>query len=188
MPDPDDHPLAGLHSGHVDKGLHYHLDLPPTMAELLGLQQAPSWDGRSYADSILTGEDTGRDSLIISQCAHVCQRSVRFDEWLYIRTYHDGYHLFDKEMLFHIKDDIHELHNLAPARPDICREAAYRLLDWHDQMMMSMEHDVDPLWTVIREGGPYHAKGNLSEYAERLIESGRGRYVEELRKRHPQEN
>lgn len=178
----------GCIAGHVDSGLHYHLDLPPTMAELLGLQQAPSWDGRSYADSILTGEDTGRDSLIISQCAHVCQRSVRFDEWLYIRTYHDGYHLFDKEMLFHIKDDIHELHNLAPARPDICREAAYRLLDWHDEMMMSMEHDVDPLWTVIREGGPYHAKGNLSEYAERLNESGRGRYVEELRKRHPQEN
>ncbi|WP_274649541.1 sulfatase [Paenibacillus humicola] len=177
----------GLTSGTVDSGLHYHLDLPPTMAELMGRQAAPSWDGRSYAASILSGEDTGRDSLVISQCAHVCQRSVRFGDWLYIRTYHDGYHLFDKEMLFDIKQDGHEQHNLAAQRPDLCREAVYRLTEWHDDMMMSMDFDVDPLWTVMREGGPYHAKGHLREYAARLAETGREQYVEELRRRHPRE-
>ncbi|TYP73197.1 sulfatase family protein [Paenibacillus methanolicus] len=177
----------GGKTGHVDAGLHYHLDLPPTMAELMGLAPPSSWDGRSYAGSILAGEDTGRESLIVSQCAHVCQRSVRFGDWLYIRTYHDGYHLFDRELLFHLKDDPHEQHNLAEARPDLCREAAYRLLDWHDAMMMSMDHDVDPLWTVMREGGPYHAKGHLNAYADRLAETGRGQHVDELRRRHPRE-
>ncbi|GGD78571.1 sulfatase family protein [Paenibacillus nasutitermitis] len=177
----------GRTAGSVDTGLHYHLDLPPTMAELMELPPAPSWDGRSYAGSVLAGEDTGRESLVISQCAHVCQRSVRFDDWLYIRTYHDGYHLFDKEMLFNLKDDIYEQNNVAPQRPDICREAVYRLTDWHDSMMASMDCDVDPLWTVMMEGGPYHAKGHLKEYGERLLESGREQALIELRKRHPRE-
>ena len=49
----------------------------------------------------------------MSQCAHVCQRSVRFDDWLYMRSYHDGYHLFPQEMLFHLATDPHEQRNVA---------------------------------------------------------------------------
>ncbi|MDF2653386.1 MAG: sulfatase, partial [Paenibacillus sp.] len=99
--------------GHVDDGLHYHLDLLPTIAEQLGKPIRPSWDGVSYAAALKSGDECGRDYLVVSQCAHVCQRSVRFGDYLYIRTYHDGYHLFDKEMLFNLKEDPHEQHNLA---------------------------------------------------------------------------
>lgn len=138
--------------------LHYHLDLPPTIMDLLGIERPTSWDGASYAPTIMNGEDTGRQYLVFSQCVHVCQRSVRFQDWLYIRTYHDGYHGFEKEMLFHLRDDPYEQHNLAKERPDICREAVYLLNDWHDDMMATMPYDVDPLWTVIKEGGPVIAK------------------------------
>ncbi|GGH80173.1 arylsulfatase A-like enzyme [Pullulanibacillus pueri] len=177
----------GAVHGHVDEGFHYHLDLPPTIAEMLGKEPAPSWDGQSYAPVLQKGEDAGREFLVVSQCAHVCQRSVRFGDWLYIRTYHDGYHLFNKEMLFNIKDDVYEQHDLAKERPDLCREAVYYLNEWHDDMMQTMTFDIDPLWTVIQEGGPYHAKGNLKRYVKRLEETGRGRFVPELMKRHPRE-
>lgn len=143
--------------GAVDEGLHYNLDLAPTIAGLLGIEKAASWDGTSFHNSILQGEETGRDFLVITQCAHVCQRSVRFKEWLYIRSYHDGYNGFPKEMLFHLTEDPYEQNNLAAKHPDICKEAVYLLNDWHDDMMASMEFDVDPLWTVMREGGPFHA-------------------------------
>lgn len=174
-------------SDHVDTELHYHLDLLPTVADLIGKPHASSWDGQSYADTLRTGQAGGRDYLVFSQCAHVCQRSVRFGDWLYIRTYHDGYHLFNKEMLFNIKEDPYEQFDLAGQRPDLCKEAVYLLNEWHDEMMASMPYDVDPLWTVIREGGPYHAKGFLKGYVERLRESGRGDAVEELMRRHPRE-
>lgn len=177
----------GMQEGIVDKGLHYHLDLPPTIAELLGRQPMPSWDGASYAKVLRSGEEAGREYLVVSQCAHVCQRSVRFGDWLYIRTYHDGYHLFDKEMLYHLGDDPHEQINLAAERPDLCREAVYWLNDWHDRMMASMPYDTDPLWTVMKEGGPYHAKGSLPRYLERLEQTGRGDAVPELIRRHPRE-
>jgi hypothetical protein len=54
-------------------------------------------------------------------------------------------------------------------------------------MMMTMPYDTDPLWTVMREGGPYHARGHLKKYCEYLEKTGRSWAIPELRKRHPQE-
>jgi choline-sulfatase len=150
-------PNGGL-KGAVDDGLHYQLDLAPTLASLLNAPAPNSWDGSSYADSLTSGAPTGRDYLVVSQCAHVCQRSVRFEDWLYIRTFHDGHHGFPKEMLFDLKHDPYEQHNLAEERRDICMRAVYLLNEWHDEMMSTMPHDNDPLWTVMKEGGPLHAR------------------------------
>lgn len=83
----------GMRTG-VDKGLHYSLDLLPTLAEIFGLPSYQYWDGKSYAPTLLKGADCGREYLVVSQGSHVCQRSVRFDHYIYIHTYHDGYHLF----------------------------------------------------------------------------------------------
>ena len=174
-------------AGHVDDGLHYNLDLPPTLAQLFDRDRAPSWDGASYAPAITDGAECGRDYLVLSQCAHVCQRSVRFGPWLYMRTYHDGYHLFPDEMLYNVDQDPHEERNAAPERPEECRQAVYYLTEWHDAMMKSMSYDVDPLWTVIKEGGPAHARGRLRPYCEYLEQTNRGWAIPELKRRHPGE-
>lgn len=176
----------GKNENHVDQGLHYNLDLLPTLAELFDTEPCGKWDGESFA-KVLEGEDLGRSELVISQCAHVCQRSVRFDDWIYMRTYHDGYHLFPKEMLYNVNIDPHEQNNVAGEYPDICYEGAHRLLNWHDDMMSTMDSDCDPLWTVMREGGPYHARGHLKDYCKWLKATGRGDAIEELRRRHPDE-
>jgi arylsulfatase A-like enzyme len=174
-------------AGHVDRGLHVNLDLAPTLAEMLGVQPSPAWDGQSYAPALTECRDAGRDSLVLSQCCHGCQRSVRFGDWIYIRTYHDFFHLYPKEMLFNLRDDPHEQRNLAASRSDICREAVHRYLDWHDRMMETMPEDADPLWSVMKEGGPFHSRGHLPKYCERLEATGRGWAVEELKRRHPGE-
>lgn len=174
-------------TGSVDRGLHYNLDLAPTLAELLGKDPIESWDGQSYAPALLSGGDCGRDHLVLSQCAHVCQRSVRLGPWLYVRTYHDGFRLFPDEMLFDIVDDPHEQSDLAEQQPDVCRDAVGRLNAWHDAMMKSMRAEADPLWTVMREGGPYHVRGMLREYCKRLDATGRREAATDLRRRHPDE-
>ncbi|MHA0858182.1 sulfatase family protein [Paenibacillus sp. CMAA1364] len=147
--------------GTTNNELHYHLDLAPTLAEMVGVAAPDRWDGQSFADSITTGGTTGREFLVLSQCAHVCQRSVRYKDWLYIRSYHDGHHGFPKEMLFDLKNDPYEQHNLAEERRDICKEVVYLLNEWHDEMMATMDCDIDPLWTVMKEGGPIHAREYL---------------------------
>ncbi|MGE9293173.1 MAG: sulfatase-like hydrolase/transferase [Puniceicoccales bacterium] len=73
--------------------LHYNLDLAPTLMDLLGGEKQPLWDGESYASALTDNANVGRDEVTISQCCHVCQRSIRWDKWLYMRTYHDGFHL-----------------------------------------------------------------------------------------------
>lgn len=172
----------------VDSALHYGLDLAPTLADIFNQKPAERWDGKSYAKTITDGTPDGHGELIISQCAHVCQRSVRFDDWIYIRTYHDGFHLFNREMLFNLKDDPYEQNDLAKKQPEICREAAYRLLNWQDDMMNSMDYDTDPLWTVIKEGGPYHSHPKhkkLAGYCEFLKSIGNEKAAVALEKKYP---
>ncbi len=177
----------GGQKGIRDSAFHYNLDLLPTMADLLGTEHGENWDGLSYSKTITDGTEQGRDSVIISQMAHVCQRSARFGDWLYIRTYHDGYHLFDKEMLFNIKDDPYEQHDLKDEHPELCAEGAKLILDWHDEQMMKSDSQIDPLWTVLREGGPFHARGHLDQYLVRLEQTGRKEGADLLRKKYHHE-
>jgi arylsulfatase A-like enzyme len=189
----------GMKSKSIDDGLHYNLDLLPTLAEMLdidptppfakkmGLKIDPNWDGKSFASALKTGEKCGRKYLVVSQCCHVCQRAVRFDKWIYIRTYHDGYHLFPDEMLFDLEADPHEQFDLAEKHPEICRQAVTYLNEWHDDMMRTMDSPIDPLWTVMQEGGPFHARGQLQKYCEFLEGTSREWAIAELKKRHPEE-
>ncbi|MEX2606410.1 MAG: sulfatase [Kiritimatiellia bacterium] len=173
--------------GTTDDGLHYHLDLPPTVAELLGAEAKPTWDGRSYAETLRNGANTGRDALIIGQCVHVCQRAVRFDRWQYIRTYDDGYHLFPTEMLFDLESDPHEQLNKAGEEPAVCDRGLRLLTEWSEEMLRSSPRNQDPLWTVVKEHGLIYNCGQLPAYCERLQATGRGWAVAELKRRHPHE-
>jgi len=170
----------------TDGELRCNIDLAPTLAALVGAPPAPTCEGMSFTDAV-TGEGApGRDYVVLSQCAHVCQRSVRTPKYLYMRTYHDGYHLFNDEMLFAIEEDPHELNDRAS--DDIAQRNAHaHLLDeWYGRMMATMPdgYAEDPLWTVMREGGPFHARGRLTDYCRRLYLTGRGWAVPLLWERH----
>lgn len=194
-------------AGAVDAGLHYHLDTAPSLLDILDghTDGCPElWDGQSWAATWRDGRSAGRDDLVISQCCHVAQRSVRFDHdghrWLYMRTYHDGYHGFPQEMLYDLQDDPHELSDLAESQPAVCAEGVRRLSRWHDANMQKMvrfgSDIIDPLWTVMREGGPHHANliegrgqpqarfGGMPGYLKRLRETGRAKHAEGIIAKH----
>lgn len=179
----------GAQKGAVVEGFHDNVDLLPTMQELLGTEIAGNYDydGVSYAKTLMTGKDCSRESVVLTQCCHVCQRSARFGDYLYIRTVHGGYHLFPREMLFNVKEDPHQLHDLSAEHPELCDQGARIILNWTDDIMKKSDFDVDPLWTVMREGGPEHSRGMLESYIRRLEETGRGEYVPALRAKYPGE-
>ncbi|MBR5312400.1 MAG: sulfatase [Clostridia bacterium] len=177
----------GGQAGLVDNEFHYNVDLCPTIADLFGLEPAKNWDGTSYADTIRDGTPISREYVVLSQMAHVCQRSVRFGDWLYMRTYHDGYHNFPKEMLYNIADDYYETTNVAAEHPDICDKAAHMLLEWFDNAMMTSRTGIDPMQTVLREGGPFHTRGWLKTYCDFLRRTDRADEADRLIARHPDE-
>jgi len=175
--------------GIVDKAFHDNTDLCPTVTELLNVSVDPQYryDGQSYASTVLSGETAGRPHLVLSQCAHVCQRSARFGDYLYIRTVHGGGHLFEDEMLFNVKEDPHQLRNLAKERPDLVAQGAKIILDWVDSNMKVSIYDTDPMWTVMREGGPEHSRGEISAYRSRLMGTPREYGVAALEAKYPDE-
>jgi arylsulfatase A-like enzyme len=174
----------GLPAGRVDTGLHYNLDLPPTVAEMLGAHTPSTWDGCSYAPALREGAEVGRECLIVSQCAWSCQRSVRWGRWMLIRTYDDGFKGYPPVMLYDIEADPHETSDLAAQQPEVVHRGLALLDAWHTEMMAASEHPVDPLWTVMREGGPFHTRGYLQSYAQRLRDSGRGAHAGRLVAQH----
>ncbi len=174
-------------SPRVDSAFHYQIDFAATLVELVGGSVPGNWDGRSFAKGFQSGVAEGRESLIVSQGAWICQRAVRFEDYLFLRTYHDSYHAFPDIMLFDIRSDPHEQRNLAPDRPDLCTRGATALEAWTAEMMCSASHAQDPMWTVLREGGPFHSRGQLSKYLARLRQTGRAGWADRLAAAHPDE-
>jgi len=177
--------------GSSDEALHYHFDWAATMIELLGGQVPENWDGVPFTAALRAGKEEGRDNLVVSQAAWSCMRSVRFrqagEDYICLRTYHDGYKDLEPVMLFNLTRDPHEQHDLAPAQPELVNLAMGKLADWQQAQMLSHTSDVDPMMTVLREGGPFHTRGTLPRYLAHLRATGREAAAERLERLHPEE-
>ncbi len=172
----------------VDRALHYQFDLAATVIELVGGTVPENWDAVSFAGAFRNGAESGRDYLVVSAGAASFTRSIRFDDYLCIRLYHDGYQCFPNDLLrFDVTEDPHEQHDLAPERPDLVGQALLLLDEWYGQMMHSATHAQDPMWSVIVEGGPQDTRGWLPAYLERLRQTGRSHWAEKLKKKYPNE-
>lgn len=168
-------------SGRIDRALHYQFDVGATLLELAGAEVPAAWDARSFAPAFRNGTDDGRVALVLSQMAWSCQRSVRVDNWLYIRTYHSGLKDLPREMLFDVECDPHQTEDRTDRDPSVVERARSILLQWLDDAMIDAEVTEDPMWTVIREGGPSLARGRLDDYLERLRATGRGHLAPRVR-------
>ncbi len=181
----------GQQGGRVDRAIHYHYDWAATLVELLGGAVPASWDGRPFTDAFRGGREAGREYVVVSQGAWSCQRGVRFDAggeaYLCLRTYHDGYKMVEPLMLFNLTRDPHEQVDLSAARPDLVDHAMRLLADWEREMMLSSRTSIDPMMTVLREGGAHHTRGCLPQYLERLRQTGRAHHAERLARLHPDE-
>lgn len=177
----------GLTSERVDRALHYHYDWAATLIELLGGSVPPWWDGRPFTAAFRAGAEDGRPYLVTSQGAWACQRGVRFEQYLCLQTYHDGHKQLEPIMLFDLAADPHEQHDLAADRPELVSRALGLLAEWYHEMMVTSPHESDPLMTVLRDGGPYHTRGELRAYLARLRATGRAAHAERLAARHPEE-
>jgi arylsulfatase A-like enzyme len=166
-------------------GLHYQIDVMATVLELSGATVPETWDGRSFAPALTAGEPSGRQHLVLSHAAWTAQRSVRLGNWLCMETYWDAFHGFPEVMLFDLADDPYEQHDLAPVSPDVVQHALLLLHEWKEEAMSRSSHGIDPMWSVLHEGGPWHSRVDVGWYLERLRATGRGQWADRFEARGP---
>ncbi|MEQ6377840.1 sulfatase [Bacillaceae bacterium S4-13-56] len=180
--------IAGpqIKQGHIDEDFHYQIDLGPTLAALVGGKQRERWDGNSFLRAITDGESAGRPHVVVSQNAWSCQRGVRFDNWMFIRTYHDGLKELPDFMLFDIENDPHETTNLFYKRPEIAAKGLQILDEWVADQMKTSDTPIDPMWSVIHEGGPFHTRDDidLDRYLKQLRSQNRNEAADRLEQRY----
>jgi hypothetical protein len=109
------------------------------------------------------------------------------EDYLCLRTYHDGYKALEPIMLFNLSRDFHLQEELSGTKPAIVDKALSLLEGWYQEQMKSSDYDVDPLMTVLREGGPFYTRGQLGRFIERLNATGRSHHAQRLAERHPNE-
>ncbi len=183
------HPEGLGGKGRVDRSLYYQFDFAATLLDLFGGEVPESWDAKSFLEDFRNEREGGRDYLVVSNCAWSCQRSVRWSDYLLVRTYHSGFKNYPDKMLFNVEEDPHELNDLAGDRPDLVAEGMEKLEEWATEEMSRTPRREDPLWIVMREGGPFHARYTSSDfegYKERLRQTGRSKYADELDERRQQ--
>lgn len=172
-------------AGREDGRLMYSLDLAATALEWSGREVPGRWDGKSFAGDFVGGKSRNRrDHLVLSQLAWCAQRSARWGKYICIETYHDGFHDYPEYMVFDLEADPHEQRDLSASRPDFVATGKQLLHDWHREEMGKASHRVDPLQTVMAEGGPYHVRDRGPGYLERLRATGREDVADRLARKH----
>ncbi len=96
-----------------------HVDLAPTIANLIGLPAAPDWQGRSLFDE----SHPHRAYFYVAE-THF-RLAVREANWKYIYSVHDG-----RDELYDLQADPLEQRNVAAQHPDRCDRLRQRLAAW----------------------------------------------------------
>src|SRR5207253_2113053 len=139
-----------------------------TILQMLDGEMPQNWDGRPI--------HSPRDYLVLSQAAWACQRAVRFANYLCIKTFFDPHHGWPELMLFDISNDPHQQHDLAKQKPNVVSAGLAKLAEWR----AAMDIELDPMQTVLSEGGGFYARGKLEKYLERLKKTGRAEAEKKL--------
>lgn len=159
-------------------GLMYHLDLCPTLCDLLGVPVPQGWHGMSVADVVRGGTRTGRPHLVLSHGSYTYQRGVRTAQHLYVSTLHPGCFQVEPEQLYGIDGDPHMTQNLIREKPDLAVSMRALLGQWEHQYARPGINDGDPM-QLRRYETPWSAF-SAERYAERLRQTGRGHLARQL--------
>lgn len=96
----------------------------------------------------------------------------------------DGLKDLPEIMLYDRVQDPHELVDIAAMKPDKVNEGLALLERWVTEQLMSSDTKEDPMMKIIEEGGPFHTRGKLPDYAEYFKRIGRPEISELMLKKY----
>ena len=91
------------------------------------------------------------------------------------------------EMLFDLKSDPHQQNDLASAGLAELTRGRDLLGQWLGDMVVDAARGRDPHDNVMQEGGPYHVRGKLESYLQRLRKTERSHLADQLAEKYASE-
>ena len=165
----------------VSDGLQYHLDLPPTVLDLLGYEVPEDWSGASFAPALRGDAWEGRDHVVCGTGIWTFQRCVRTPDHLFIRTLHSGNYNLDPASLFHMGDDPNQTNNLIDSEPHIAAHHDHLLADWWHENCSGPDSVRDPFQSMMDIGPDIYCSPEL--YLGYLEDEGHHQQAADLRRR-----
>lgn len=188
----------GSQAGKKKDALLCNIDLLPTILELIDADLSQPIDGKSFADLLVSEQDTGRDFFFTEMTWHDQyrpMRGIRTNEYSYVQNFEDGPEVYisvdahlspsgeevrdacyvpnKPEEFYDLKKDPMEQHNVIddPAYQTIINQFRLKVANW-------MSETGDPLLT-----GPIKGHGS-SRWANEIKEGraypGRSAYFEKV--------
>ncbi|GLH96797.1 sulfatase family protein [Phytohabitans aurantiacus] len=164
-----------------DNSLLYHIDLAPTICDLLDIPVPEGWQGTSFADAIRGEEIASREYLVLGHGAHSYQRAVRTRDHLYIRTFHPGAFRAEWEQCFDVTNDPHLTHDLLPESPELGARMRSLLAEWTWTYTGGPGALPDPMMTTLHIGPTYY--NDPARYVAHLRATGREHLADDLEAR-----
>jgi len=135
-------PLIIRYPGHLPEGVRVpghtqHIDLVPTLMELIGMQPKPKikFDGKSQIP-LLTGERaTNWTEYYITECTWMRKHGWRTTEWKFFEALEPDFHNKPPVELYNLVEDPLELNNLAEKEPGLVKELRRRMNAWIKKRM-----------------------------------------------------
>ena len=116
------------------EGLVTNVDLPPTIADLAGLEPPSAWQGDSLLP-VLSNDAEPRDGIVVDHGLFTAQRAVVTEGWKFVRTYHPG--MWDgvvpERQLFDIQHDPWEQEDVSGEYPDVAEDLEERMAVWAER-------------------------------------------------------
>jgi len=124
-----------LPKGKRVKKLVQHIDLLPTILELLGITLELDIDGKSLLPAIFEGCDI-RDAIYVSEKGFQRKAAIRTQKYKFIMSLEDPYCKFCRrihggvEELYDLENDPHELNNIVKEKRKIASNLRRKLQHW----------------------------------------------------------
>jgi arylsulfatase len=128
-----------------------HVDLMPTVLDLLDIPRPADFDGQSLVPLLKCEPGGWRDHVVLSECTWQAKRAVRNRRWKYIRNYDAGAYGRSGPELYDLELDPDEQHNVADATETVVEELDAQLEAW---VAATLAGRPDPMTGVIQSGLP----------------------------------
>ena len=128
-----------------------HIDITPTVLDILGIKTSTTFDGKSLLPLIKGEVDRMYKEVISTECTWRAGVSIRTEDWKLIKTIDQGLYSTPPKELFNLKNDPDEKVNLYNEEIEIRDELELRLTRWLDE---KLKNKPDPIRVQSEKGLP----------------------------------